>query len=371
MKPTLLIAVTTLALASGALVSCGPADRDVSATSAVEPASPVATTSIEDVVPVVVAPVVHGPVSSWIVASGNLEAVQSVEVLAKVAGQADTQPVEEGTSVAQGDVLVQLDPNEYRLAAARAQAELDKKRADLTRYQEMLDQGVVSRVDFDQAVYDARQSELALEQARIDLKEATVLAPISGVISSREVELGARVSAHQKLFTIVTPDRLWVHVFVPEADLPGLAVGQVASVSSDVLASSYGGTVERIAPIVDPQSGTVKVTVRLASGEQLRPGMFVNVKITTARRDSALLISKRAVVYAGDSTAVYRIDDGTEGPTAHQITVRLGASDAGMVEVVEGLGLGDRVVVLGQDSLREGLPVTLVSADSVGLQAQR
>jgi len=303
----------------------------------------------EDAVPVVVASAERGPVTSWIVASGNLEAVELVEVLAKVPGQVETLLVEEGTLVKQGDVLLELDPNEYRLAAARAEAELNKKKADMARYERMLGEGVLAQVDYDQAVYDVRQSELAHEQA-----------------------LGARVTANQALFTIVNPDRLWVHVRVPEADLPGLEPGQRAEVTSDVLSpGTFEAHVDRIAPVVDPRSGTAKVTVRMSSAENLRPGMFVNVRITTASRDDALLIPKRAVVYAGDSTAVYRIDADGNGFSAVQVPVRLGSGDSEFVEVLAGLEPGDRVVVLGQDTLRTGMPVKVVAGESVGLAAGR
>ena len=367
--------VALLALAILHAVGCAPATADAGATVDPDSHEGVAAQPAdfqEEAIPVVVASAEPGPVTSWIIASGNLEAVELVEVLAKVPGQVETLRVEEGTRVNQGDVLVELDPNEYRLAAARAEAELNKKKADMTRYERMLGEGVLAQVDYDQAVYDVRQSELAHEQALLDLAEASVRAPISGVISDRKVHRGARVTANQTLFTIVNPDRLWVHVRVPEADLSGLAPGQLAEVTSDVLTpGTFEAHVDRIAPVVDPQSGTAKVTVRMSTTEGLRPGMFVNVLITTARRDDALLIPKRAVVYAGDSTAVYRVDADGNGYSAVQVPVRLGSGDAEFVEVVAGLEPGDRVVVLGQNALRTGMPVKVVTGESVGLAAGR
>ena len=323
-----------LVLSLATTIACGPGDPRAAASVAAEEAPDVVQL---DAVPVVVATIDRGPMASWILASGNLEAVELVEVLAKVPGQVDSLLVEEGARLSRGDVMVELDPNEYRLAAARAEAEADKKRADLTRYERMLSEGVLSRVDFDQAKYDLRQAELAHEQARIDLGEASVRAPIDGVISARMVHRGARVSANQHLFTIVNPDRLWVHVHVPESDLPGLAQGQHAEVTTDVLPSTdFEAAVERIAPVVDPQSGTAKVTVRIESSEHLRPGMFVNVRITTGRRDDALLLPKRAIVYAGDATTVYRVDGEEPDLEATQVPVRLGSGNAEWVEVLSG-----------------------------------
>ncbi len=372
-RETLTLGLLLASVAAGvAIAGCGPVDRSVGASSldatTARPAPPV----VEDAVPVVIAELRPGALSSWIQTSGNLEAVDVVDVLAKVPGQIDKLLVEEGTRVTAGDALLQLDPNEYRLAAARAQAELDKKNSDLERYRRMLDEGVLSKVDFSQAEYDLRQAELALEQEQIDLREATVRAPIDGVISSRQVHRGARVTSNQHLFTIVDPDRLWVHVHVPEADLPGLGAGQPAVVSTNVVeGTEFSSEVARVSPVVDPQSGTAKVTIALDASGPLRPGMFVNVKIVTARRSDALLLPKRAVVYAGDQTTVYRIDDQDGGLVANQVSVRLGSGNVDFVEVLGGLENGARVVVLGQDALRTGHPVRIVQADTVGLPQAR
>lgn len=363
-------ALLMLALAAGA---CGPGDKAVNATdlAAAEIAQPAAEAAV-DAAPVVTTTVVVGSIASWIMSSGNLEAIDLVDVLAKVPGQIETLAVEEGDRVEAGDVLLELDPNEYRVAAARTQVEVDKRQADLARYQRMLAEGVLSKVDFAQAEYDLRQAELAAEQAQIDLHEATVRAPIDGVISSRRVHRGARVMGNHHLFTIVNPDELWVHVHVPEADLPGLKLGQAAEVTSDVLDGlSFAATVDRIAPVVDPQSGTVKITVRLADAAQLRPGMFVNVRVVTASRENTLLIPKRAIVYSGEGATVFRVEGTARELVATRVAVSVGAGDADSVEVITGLAAGDRVVVLGQDTLRTGLPVKLVSGEAAGLPSLR
>jgi len=109
---------TSFVLLAVAAAGCGPAATDARATS--EQPDPAADTTTQqadfqdDAVPVVVASAENGPVSSWIIASGNLEAIELVEVLAKVPGQVQPLLVEEGTRVEQGDTLVELDPNEYR-----------------------------------------------------------------------------------------------------------------------------------------------------------------------------------------------------------------------------------------------------------------
>ncbi len=360
-----------LLLAAGTMAAaCGPGDGTVAA-EAVDPSqaslSP-ARAATADIVPVIVTRAESGPMTSWILTSGNLEAVERVDVLAKVPGQIESLHAEEGTRVVAGDLLAELDPNEYRLAAARAEAELNKKRADLVRYRRMLSEGVLSQADFEQASYDLQQAQLALEQARIDLEGARVRAPIDGVVSARLVHRGERVTAHQHLFTIVDPTRLWVHVFVPESDLPGLAVGQEATISAAAIPGGrLRARVSRIAPVVDPETGTAKVTVRPQEPAGLRPGMFVDVRIVTSRLEKALLLPKRAIVYGDQTTSVFKLAERDGRTVAVAVPVRLGASDGERVQILEGLQPGDRVVLVGHDALRSGSPVRVVDGGDAGL----
>ncbi|MFQ5744856.1 MAG: efflux RND transporter periplasmic adaptor subunit [Acidobacteriota bacterium] len=363
--PALLAGLVALAAPVLLATGCGPADHPATAngTGEVHEAGPQ-----EQPLPVVAVEVDEGPISSSITASGNLEAIEIVDILAKVPGQIEQLLVEEGTEVAADDTLMQLDPTEYRLAADRAEAEVDKRRDDLGRYDRMLAEGVLAQSDYDQARYELRQAELALEQARVDLRYTSVQAPIAGIVSSRNVHLGARVTANQHLFTVVNPQRLWVQLHVPEAELPGLKPGLSATLSSDVLPGfSFSGSVERISPVVDPNSGTGKVTIVVDSGDrQLRPGMFVNVRIVTDNRERALLIPKRAIVYPDEQPAVFRVDGSEEALTVTLVSIVLGNNSGDRVEVREGLNAGDRIVILGQEGLRSGIAIRIVDSGKLG-----
>jgi len=119
---------------------------------------------------------------------------------------------------------------------------------------------------------------------------------------------------------------------------------------------SYAGRIERIAPVVDPKSGTVKVTVDVGAQRGLRPGMYVDVELVMATRDDAVLVPKRALVYDNDQMFVYRL---TNEKRVERVYVEPRLTDKFYVEPRAGLEAGDEVVVAGQAGLKDGALVSL------------
>jgi membrane fusion protein (multidrug efflux system) len=111
--------------------------------------------------------------------------------------------------------------------------------------------------------------------------------------------------------------------------------------------------------VVDPHSGTVKVTVDVPPSGGLRPGLYVDVELVTAVRDDALLVPKRALVYDQDQVYVYRIGDGMK---AERVLLKPVLEDKRHVEPAGGVAPGDRVVIAGQAGLKDGVEVRLVGA---------
>jgi membrane fusion protein (multidrug efflux system) len=148
-------------------------------------------------------------------------------------------------------------------------------------------------------------------------------------------------------------------IYVPEQHLDALRGGLPARVS----AKSNGGhvhdcQVKRIAPIVDPRSGTVKVTVDVGGRKGLRPGMYVDVELITATNPSAILVPKRALVYDNDQAFVYRLKK-DEDRRVERVFVEAAVTDKFNVEPLNDLHEGDQVVVAGQAGLKDGALVRL------------
>ena len=213
----------------------------------------------------------------------------------------------------------------------------------------------MARNAYEEAAHAHDNARLTFEQASQADAARTLRSPIAGTVSFRDLRFGEAVTAGRLAFRVVDLGALKVEVNLPEKDLARVATGQPARVRSEVLQDvEVHGTVQRISPVVDPASGTVKITVGLDPRQEvLRPGMFIAVDIVTATHDDAVLLPKRALVYEASEPFVFVV----EGALAVRRSVELGFSERDRVEVVSGVAEGDRVVVVGQSILRDGAEV--------------
>ena len=199
--------------------------------------------------------------------------------------------------------------------------------------------------------------ELAVADAQRELEYTEVRAPIKGTITRRLVNLGDYVTVNQHLFDIVDFDSIVAVVYHPERYLTQLSVGQPARVTSPALGQRvFPAHVKRIAPVVESKTGTVKVTLGFEETGPLRPGMHVETEIVLATYTNALLIPKRALVYDGDQTFVYRLKKGRE---VERLLVNAKLADETHLTPREDFKVGDRIVVAGQTGLKDKVKVRL------------
>ena len=317
-------------------------------------------------VPVQVTTLTRGPIESVLRFSTNLEAESKVQVLAEAARQVQKLVVEEGDPVRKGQLLLRLQDDEQRTAVARVESELAKVRREYDRQQRLFQQGFLSEEDFSNATYQIEQLELSLDEAKRELSYTEVRAPIAGTVTGRHVNLGDHITPNQHLFDIVDFDSIVARVFVPEKELVRLRSGQETRLSAPSLGDEiYLGRISRIAPVVDPQSGTVKVTVTIPEGHDLRPGLYVDVELVTDVHEQALLVPKRALVYDQDQIFVYRL----QGNAVERLRIRPLLENKETIEPVEGLHQGDQLVVAGQAGLKEGAEVRLVGSVAQATEA--
>jgi membrane fusion protein (multidrug efflux system) len=306
----------------------------------------------EEAVPVALATLGRGRIESVLRFSTNLEAEQQVQVLADSPRKVTALLVEEGDRVRRGAVLIRLEDDEQRTELERIESQLTKSRRELKRNESLFEQELISEQDFNDARYDVEQLELALADAQRELSYTEVRAPIGGTITQRLVKVGDNINVNQHLFDIIDFASIVARVYVPEKELARLEVGQAARVTAQALGREERfGTIERIAPVVDSRSGTVKVTVALPEEEGLRPGMYVSVELVTQVHDDAVLVPKRALVYDDDQLFVFRM---AEGDRVERLLVQPVLEDRQHIEPDGVLAEGDRVVVAGQAGLKNG-----------------
>lgn len=316
-----------------------------------------------DPIPVQIAPVTRGPISASLAFNSTLETESVVDIYPRINGQVDQLLVEEGDFVKAGTPLLKIDDRELRIDADEARVTLEREQADFTRTEGLFNRGLVNEQDYENDRFALSQAQLRADRANIRYDYATVVAPFDGVISEREVQVGARVATGTKLFSFVSLQDMVAKVFVPGRYLTSVSADQTAEITSEFLPDAiYAAWVKRISPIIDPASGTFKVTVGVREPDgAIVPGLFVRASITTEERPDALLIPKSAVVYEGGSQYVFTVRQGR----AKRLPLDAGFENQTSIEVRSGLEEGDSVVVLGQSGLKDKSPLKIVEPETV------
>jgi membrane fusion protein (multidrug efflux system) len=349
LRPGQLLAILLLLAAAVALPACVAEDTNATTW---EHGARVDENRKEEAVPVEVAALGRGGIEAVLRFSSNLEAERDVQVFAEAPRRVTELLVEEGRSVRRGQVLLRLQDDEQRSAVAKAEIDLKQRKRDFERHKDLFAQQLVTEQLYNDAAFAVEQAQIALDDARRALSYTEVKAPIAGIVTERMVNLGDHVTVNQQLFRIVDFDSIVARIYVPEKELKVLAVGQQARLRADALGGvRFRGQIDRISPIVDPATGTLKVTVATPRQEGLRPGMYVEVELVTAVHENALLLPKRALVYDNDQAFVFRL--GAER-RVERLRVAPLLEDALNVEPLEGLVEGDQVVVAGQSGLKDG-----------------
>ena len=317
-------------------------------------------------IPVRAEPVAREDMHAYMETYARLEAERRVSVLARATGLVQQLSVEEGDSVVEGQLLVELDQEQASLQLRQSQAALDEARANYERIQVLSENKMVSQSEFETTRLRYNNSRISLEDAQLNLTYTSIKAPISGVLTQRMVELGDLVRGHQEIFVVADLDLLLVRIFIPERRMYQVKPGQRATISVEALPDqTFEGQIRMISPEVIPESGTVKVTLEVPADGLLRPGMFATVRLITDRHPQALVIPKRALVLETEDDDVFKIVDSK----VQLVQVEIGLAQGDRVEVLAGLEIGDLLVTVGHDGLKDGTAVRVVGQKTVAASA--
>ena len=324
--------------------------------------------------------------------TGRVEAVEAVDVRARVSGYITKVDFDAGALVKEGDLLFEIDPREYQAAVDRAEGDIARLRANLTRAsaevartQKLRSSGAVSEREVDLATASkggtegelvAAQAQLA--KAKLDLQFTRVTAPITGRASRAEITTGNLVVVGADggpiLTTIVSLDPVWVYFDVDEPSVLRLRAAElrrtgrpltpenIASLNIPVevgLTNENGfphtGRIDFIDNRVDPATGTMRVRAVLENKDGLlSPGFFVRVKIATGEPKPTLLVTERAIGTDQGRKYVLVVNDKN---VVEYHEVQLGALADGLRAITSGLTPGEWVVVNGIQRARPGITV--------------
>lgn len=310
-------------------------------------------------IPVEISEATRGTISAYYSTTATLEAEEEAMVVAKVRGIVEEIEVEEGDFVKKGQVLARLDDEQLQIEAERAKATMDRLYNDYQRNQELYEKNLISAEQFENSKFEYASQKSAYELAQLNLKYSTIQAPINGVISERLIKVGNMVNTDQEIFRITDFDPLLAILHVPEHEMSKLKKNQSAYIQVDAIqGESFEGKLLRISPVVNPETGTFKVTVAVNDvTKRLKPGMFGRVRIVYDTRENALMIPKDAVMSEDGYNSVYQIKDNL----AYRKNIETGYVNGTNIEVTDGLAVGDQVVTIGQSSLQDSALVEIVS----------
>ncbi len=311
-------------------------------------------------VPVSVAPIATGSISSYITATGNLVAENEVMVLAEAEGRVAQVRVEEGDTVARGQVLATLAREDAEIVLEKARLKETNARLAHERAQDLVKEELISRESFDKFKMDHQLASQELAEAEWQLEKTTIRAPFAGRVTRRAVQAGQHVRPGDELFQVTDFDPLITRIYLPEKDILGLAEGRAVRLTLNADQEvRFGGRIRQISPVVDTATGTVKVTVAATSPpREVRPGSFVTVDIVRETRAGAVLLPRDAVLRELTKAHVFVASD----DLAQKRAVALGLEEGRWVEALSGVAAGERVIVAGQGGLKDGSPIKVLDA---------
>jgi len=288
-------------------------------------------------------------------ATGQIEAVQSIDLRPEVDGRIVAIVIREGQEVDQGTPLFKVDDAQLKAQVAQLEAQRDLANQALARVKELAQQSASSTADLEQAEASARSAQAEYDLQRIRLDRTTVRAPFAGVVGQRYVSLGDYVTTSTKLASLHTVNPQRAAFQVPERFARQLRPGQHVSFRVAAIAGrDFTGEVDFVDPVVQLPGRTILVKARVPNpAHLLQPGMFIEARLVTAVRPQAVVVPEDAVVPAEGSSFVWVVADGK----ADRRKVTLGVRTPGFVEVMDGVKSGEQVVTGGLELLAPGAPV--------------
>lgn len=330
---------------------------------------------VEFRIPVEVETVLTGTVEDLIVTTGTLRTRESVILTVEIAGylaigrDADGNRLTEGSIVAVNQLIAQTTGEDTRLASRlnATRQHLQAVKQELARRERLYERKLIAEEDvartratYENALHDYQMSQRTSERARITTPIAGVVLQLARNQNGQPVADGQKVNQGFEVARIAPTDRLIAEVDLVGPELSRVRTGQTVRIRhfafEDVVMQ---GTVVRLSPSMDPGTHSFRVEVEVDNTlELLRPGMFVQASIISARHDDVAIVPRDAVTQRAGRNVVFVID----GQRAVRRNVSLGITQDDKIEVREGVKPGERIVVRGLETLTDGTRVRVISS---------
>ena len=360
---------------------------------------------------VATAPVLERSTRRGIEVVGSLEAEDEVTISSQASGNLEEIGVDVGTPVRRGQAIARIDERELRFKVEQAEAALrqaearlgvspgqriepqkqpdvieakaglERARYDWTAAQKLVEQGAISRQQLDvsqrafeqaQARYQASlenvrnleavlaEKRASLDLSRKQLNDSAILSPLTGIVKEKLASRGEYLQPGKAVATIVQINPLRLRLEVPEAFAANISRGQSVTLRVDAFADrEFRGLIKRINPSVDERNRSLIAEAEVPNESGLlRPGMFARAQVMSKADGIAIMVPERAVVSLAGVNKVFVV----EGERAIERQVKIGTRDGSLVEILEGVRVGERVITTNTDKLHDGITVSAAAS---------
>lgn len=286
---------------------------------------------------------------------GTLQAVNAADISAKISGNIISLPVDLGTRVKKGDLLVEIQAGEISAQLRQAATQLDQARRNLSREEVLLKKNAATSESVKTLREGLKIAEAAYQEALTIQDYTRILAPFSGIITKKSANIGDLATPGKILLNLEDETRLQVVTDFPEKMMLKVKSGDQMEVLIPSIESRLTATVAEVSPIASPSSRTVPVKLDLPENNRLRSGQFARVSLT-GESTQTIMVPSSAISPYGQIDRVFIVDDGH----AYLRLVRTGLRVADRVELLSGVEAGEEIVVDNIDKLIDGQPVTIL-----------
>jgi membrane fusion protein (multidrug efflux system) len=295
-----------------------------------------------------------------IAAVGTIIAPEMADISASVDGHITKILFNNGETVQKQDVLIKLDSATEKANLAKATAKAQSSKLQYERNNELIAQHMISDQDLDSSKAQYLQDQADVNTAQAALDKRSIKAPFAGTVGETKVSVGDYITAGQPLVNIVGQEALRVDYSIPENMLGEIKIGDKVLLHAEIdPQQKITAQLSFIAPSVNPDTHTIncQATITTANTENLRAGMFVNVKQLINSKQNLLMIPEDTIVSANGQTVVYKIKNGS----ALAVPVKTGIHQKGMVQILNGLQPGDSIISSGQGQVSDGQKIKIVN----------
>ncbi len=303
-------------------------------------------------------------------AIGTLKASQGIDLSVEIAGTITDVQFQSGEKVSKGQAIVLLDSEMEQASLVSAEADLSLARLEFQRARSLLDRQAISRSEYDRLNAQSQKAEASVAQLRASLAKKRILAPFSGTIGIRQVDVGDYIAAGTPIATLQDLSTLYVDFFLAEQHVPLLALGQKVQLRVAAYPDErFEGVISALNPKVETTTRNVQVRAELANPDgRLLPGMFADLQVLLPTENAQVVVPETAITYTLYGNSVLLVTEGTppEGVSrdepylvVERRFVTTGERRDGLVVVLDGLEGGEQVITAGQLKLDSGTLVAI------------